>query len=249
MPRKFVPPDPQHIIDLYRSGLGTEDVAKQLPFPISSAWVYNFLRDEGVLRTRQEAMDLVFAKRTPEQHTAWTAAAHDAVRGSTRTEESLCRGARTRFEKQLGVSEVDRMMAEWLRPHESILQKDVGRYNVDVLVNDTVAVELLGHSSHNRGGPQSARAADRAKYILSTGLNLLYVWITEGDVWRLRREAADYALAFLEKTSSDPAFRGEYRVIWGDGEAAPHSGDLNDLASMPPRGSGFWPAPGKLDKS
>jgi len=223
----------------YLSGVSEKALADR--YGVSRNVIAARLRAAGVSRrTLWEAEQLVHAKRTPEQYRRYVQAAHAAVRGSTRSFEELCMRACTRERKQLHASPQELRLQALLAAQgvRMISQKAIGPYNAD-LGAFPVAVEVFGGNWHAYGR-HATRFADRTRYILDQGWNLVIVWTNN----RKRRDeaipisavAADYIAAFFQESSSDPTIRSQYRVIWGDGQPVPTSGlDLDDIALVPSR--------------
>ena len=201
------------------------------------------LRAAGIpIRGRIETNRAMADARTPEENMQIMAAAHRASRGVPKTLEQRTKSAQTREFRKIGVSDSERALARMLKTRgiAAIPQKAIGPYNVD-LAAGTVAVEIFGGGWHAYG-IHKRRTPERLRYILDEGWNLLIIWDLVGR-WPIDDGGADYVAAFVEETSSDPAIRGQYRVIWGDGKAAATDGvDVDDLTVKPSRSAGFGPS-------
>lgn len=94
-------------------------------------------------------------------------------------------------------------------------QAAVGKYNVDVLVNDSVAVELMADSPFPY---TSERDRKRIEYLLQR-CAVVVVWSAGRFV--LTPTSMRDVVAFCERVCADPAFsQGKYWVIRGSGELA-----------------------------
>lgn len=225
----------------YRAGESINTLASS--FGVSRSVISRRLTADGVtLRGNADANRLLAHSRSPEENRRLMLAAQSAVRGSTRSLTSDLRGARSRETSQAWLanhtSEQERQMAEWLRQRDLtvIPQKAIGPYNVDVAAGP-VAVEIFGGGWHAYGAHRR-RTAKRFGYILDQGWHLMIVW-SHNHRWPLDSRAADEVVTFAEVARRDPSGRGEYRVIWGDGQITAAAGpDLDDLAVKPARGRG-----------
>lgn len=168
--------------------------------------------------TRSEAMERRMSAMTPAQRSAQSAAAHDAVRGMTRTDEDLVKRAIGKQRTQSHATDEERAVAAVIERggYPVVLQQAVGKYNLDLGVDGTVAVELFGGGWHAHGR-HLARLPQRVEDIADAGWNLLIVWSANGFAPEPGPVAED-VLAYLQRTRRDPAFRRQYRVIRGDGK-------------------------------
>lgn len=222
------------VAERYLAGESENAIAEA--FGVSRNVIAARLRAAGVARrTLTQANRLSMEARTPEENRANTRAAHDAVRGTKQSAEHRAKIAATREERQTHVSEHELRLAELLgqRGLDVRPQAAVGPYNVD-LATGTVAVEVFGGGWHAYGAHRK-RTPQRLRHILDAGWNLVIVWASL-ERWPIGEGACDYIEAFAKLASSNPALRGEYRVIWGDGQDATRPGlDVDDLALKPAR--------------
>lgn len=221
------------ICDAYERGVSENELSKT--YGLTRHRIGNVLKQAGVVRrSNGDANRLMVATRTPEENARNVKAAHEAVRGRRWTPAEYERHARTRH-GQVTCEPYELLFAAWLRLRgiETVPQHALGPYNCD-LAADPVAVEIFGGFWHAYG-KHAETFAERSRYILDQGWNLVIVWV---DVprKRLAEPSADYIAAFIEQSRRDPTLRGEYRVIWGDGEGVPTAGrDLDEFAAIPPR--------------
>ena len=247
MPRVLAPSNTDHdvpfgltdegaqvIVERYVGGESVNAIARS--YGISRRAVDRRLDVAGVTRRdRVEANRLMMATRTPEENVANVQAAHEAVRGRTRPIEERAKGAATRERLQTHTSEHEVALVAALRARglDVTPQKAIGPYNVD-LATGTIAVEVFGGGWHAYGVHRK-RTPERLRYILDQGWNLVIVWASR-ERWPIGPGACDYVAAFAEEAGRNPAIRGEYRVIWGDGKVAPiGSVKVDDLARKPSR--------------
>lgn len=191
-------------------------------------------RNEVKRRTVAEALQLVQDARTPEEKARNAEAAHAAVRGRHWTFAQKCTHANSRHGKRTAVA-AELLYDAWLRLRgiHTIPQFAIGPYNCD-LAAEPVAVEIFGGNWHG-SGKHAATFAERAHYILNEGWCLAIVWVDQSRQ-RLSEASADYLAALIEQARRDPSLRGQYRVIWGDGQVVSTAGrELDDFARVPPR--------------
>lgn len=234
------------LVERYGEGESVNALAKS--FGVSRRTIEYRLKAAGVtIRGTADANRLMMASRSPEENRRSIAAAHVAVRGSKRTPESLVQAAATREASEAWVaahtSPEERQVARWVeqRGLTVVPQKAIGPYNVDFTAGP-VAVEVFGGGWHQYGAARR-RTAHRLGYILDEGWHLMIVWAINAR-WPVNTLAADQIVAFAQSARRDPSGRGQYRVIWGDGQpATPVGDDLDDLAVKPSRSGRKSPRP------
>ena len=196
--------------------LGETEYSLAQAFGVSRQCIKLRLKKSGIQRrTPSEARRLTVQSSTPEQRSAQAKAAHDAVRGMTRSFEQKCKNAQTRQEKQLGVSPAEQLLQRWLvdRGIDSTAQYALGPYNID-LAFDHIAVEVYGGGWHGNGR-HLARAAERRYYIASQGWSLIIIWL-DTRKWPLSPACADYIVAFSQQHHTPTT-----KVIHGKGKEFP----------------------------
>jgi hypothetical protein len=231
MARKLTTAEVDNLVERYRSGERQYTIADALG--ITQASVSRWLQIRGATISRSEAAKRRIRRMTPDEITALTAPAHDAVRGSHFTFEPLCRRALVRERTQSSAVESERVLARWLteRGIDTTPQKAIGPYNAD-LAAGPVAVEIFGGNWHSHGA-HGQRLPHRSRYILDAGWNLYIVWVKVSRHPMLPEMADDLA-AFVKRSRRNPAFRGQYRVIWGTGQLiAAGSTDDDELTLIP----------------
>lgn len=232
--RKPILPWVLEAIDLYRSGMSQTDVAEH--FGVTQSTVQRHFKVHGVSRTRSEAERLKWAGMDAEARANQVAAAHAAVRGMTRPDDDLIRRAIGKQASLAHATAEEREVADALigLGLEVVLQQAVYKYNVDVGVHP-VAVELYGGAWHAHGR-HAARFPQRCKDLADRGWNLHIIWAGypgQPDVLDVSRVTQDVA-TYYERSSSDPSFRRQYRMIWGHGELiAAGSVDDDNFAPIP----------------
>lgn len=171
-------------------------------------------------RTASEANYVMSAQMTPEQRSERAKAAHDAVRGTKRSFDELCKRALARQAKPYNVSPVEVQISQWLQELglHPIPQLAIGPYNADLAIGP-IAVEIFGGSWHAYGS-HVARAGKRLNYFLDQGWSLVFIWV-DTVKWPLTVDCAKYVASFYQIASIDPSIGGQYRVIRGDGQEIP----------------------------
>jgi hypothetical protein len=224
---------PANVIAAYVAGESEFSISQRLG--IARNVIRRVLERHGVhVRSSSEAGLVRASKMDPESRQAQSAAAHDAVRGTSPSPAMLVERAHRREVKGRFHSEAEATMFGWLteRGLEPIPQKAIGKYSVDLAVHP-IAVEILGGGWHAYKPMYSIRTP----YILNVGWHLAFVWDFEGRS-ALTEHAADSVVAFLDEVRRHPPTVGQYRVIAGDGELLATGGadDREFALKPPPRG-------------
>jgi very-short-patch-repair endonuclease len=226
-----IPIDPDAIA-AYEAGESELSISQRLG--VNRFVVTRWLKDSGVKRRGgSEAGYVRMSRLSAQERSQLAAAAHAAIRGSTKTEQQLVNAALGR--ERAGATNASPgcdKLCMWLaeRGVEYIREKAVGKYNLDIaLTNEAVAVEVLGGNWH--AGKRIH--ATRTPYILNQGWHIVFVWNVQN--FPVDPGAADHIVAYAQQASRNPAPVGEYRVIRGDGEliAVGRAGD-DKFALVPP---------------
>jgi very-short-patch-repair endonuclease len=190
-------------------------------------------------RSNADANRLMMTERTPEENARNSRAAHDAVRGTVMSWEQRCERAKKRHGTPPALA-TELLYAAWLRlrGHEVVHQHAMGPYNCDLTIPAAaVAVEVFGGNWHGTG-KHAGMFAERAQYILDQGWLLVVVWVDQVKK-RLAESSADYISSLAEQAGRDPSLRGQYRVVWGDGQVVATEGcQLDEFATVPARRGG-----------
>lgn len=206
---------PQDILDMYNSGMWKKDIAKRIGC-LSEGKIGTILEEFGISKaaTRSEAMSNRLKRMTPEERSELAESAHNKVRGMKWSNDSLIRGAlgKEKAARMDSISEkvlYDALVKKGITP---IIQKAFWKYNVDFLIGN-LAVEVTGASRHP---DLFTYYSERLKYLLNSGLTVVYVWT------RVRyfptENAINYIISLSEQASSDPSILGKYWVIRCDGK-------------------------------
>jgi very-short-patch-repair endonuclease len=218
----------------YDTGMSVKGLAKE--FGVASSVIVSRLNELGIIpRNRSEAMYVRMSHTSLEERRRLTDAAHAAVRGVCQTDEHRCKIATTRQLNQTGISRTEFLFVEMLNKRGicSTQQKAFGRYNVDIALDEfPIVVEICGGGWHSFGA-HAARYAERTKYILDRGLDVVVIWIAAMN-YPLEGGAADYIVTLSEKLGSQKSSRGKEHMIRGNGESTSiGQRKFNDLPVIP----------------
>lgn len=201
------------IIRRYQSGESSDMIAPD--YNTSGGVIRDRLRRWGLIRSRSEAKRLHMARIGPDGRQAITAAAHDAIRGTTRTDADLVARAASR-QARIDATPAERHLADLIdQPGKIEFQQAVGPYNVDLAVGGAVAVELFGGRWHT-AGRHAARFDQRFGYLFDQGWGIYIVWNTHPKT--LMASVGDDFRAWVDEAGGLESLRGQYRVVWGDGD-------------------------------
>lgn len=230
--------DPASFADIgprYIAGESENALAKS--YGVSRNVIRARLLKQGIeIRGYSAANLLKASKESPEERRANAAAAHEAVRGSTRSYESLVQAALTREGIVNRRSHAEILLNTWFIERGVVFtpQKAIGKYSVDFGAYP-VAVEIFGGGWHFYKDH-----IERFNYLFDHGWNIVVIYVN-GRISVLTPSAADYIISFLQETTSNPTAPRQYRVIWGEGKLyAGGSADANELASIVPLRTRDW---------
>ena len=156
------------------------------------------------------------SRMSADERASLASYAHDAVRGMVRSDADLERRAIGKERSGRPGSAMEELLGELLesRGLSVVHQKAVGKYNIDLAVEGTVAVEVSGRP---KKGANLARIPKRVKYLGDAGWSMVVVW-SNTQRHPVTEECAEYVVSFLDELRRDPALVGEYRVVRGGGE-------------------------------
>ena len=223
-----IPPkyDVERIVSLYEAGMPKRHIGKELG--IHEMIISKILARNGypTATTRSEATKTMNSRMTAEERSARVASAHDAVRGTHLSHESLCKRAATKASIGKPGSIMEKRLYDLLteRGLSVYSQAALDKYNIDLLVNDSVAVEISGRS---RKAKDIGLMRSRTKAIIDRGYLMLVVWSNTAH-WPITGYVADYVIALLDIFRSDPSSHGKYWVIRGDGKVLAESCSYSD---------------------
>jgi len=199
---------------------GESEKALAAAYGVQRGTIRRYLLNAAVQpRGRSESMFVRMANTSPDERKRNALAAHNAVRGRSRSIEERCKGALTRQMRASHVSPYETALRSYLADLgiECIPQQAVGPYNLD-LGAEPVAVEVFGGGWHAYGS-HAVRAPKRLNYLFDAGWNVIVVAVDPNRA-PLTDGAAHEVAAFIEQSRRDPSFRRQYRVIRGNGQSS-----------------------------
>lgn len=184
----------------------------------------------GAVRGGGAANLLRFSRAPVEQRLAITAAAHAAVRGRPvgRAHQLAIAESRATGRVRIGAGEVE--MIERLRERGHVIrpQAAIDVYNVDLLIDDSVVVEMRNDTARPTHFPAQLR---RLEKIRSLGWPVLYICFRAVEnVWL----NFDHIIADIDALDRLPTGVGEYRMVWCGAERfARFRNELGQIAYVP----------------
>jgi len=212
-------PDLDAIRRLFLDGCGSHAIAKHLGVDRSTINT-RLLRMGFTPKTFSQSMRRYMTNIGASGRQRMTTAAHDAVRGSSQSDEHRCKIAATREARQTHVTRIERICLDMLvaRGFDCVAQKAVGRYNVDVAITEPpVAVEIFGGYWHGAGS-HAAIFRKRFDFLLDSGWCPVIIWVNRD--YPLEVGAIDYIVALAERLRFDKSIGRQEHVMLGNGKAA-----------------------------
>ncbi len=211
---------PYSVIRRYLAGESENSIANSLN--VSRGCIRIFLLKNGVVpRNQSQAESLKWGMLTTAQRGNQTAAAHIAARGRIATIEERARRAITEQTMLNHTVPAEYLLASLLfnKGIETIQQKAVGIYNIDVAIETPpIAVEIFGGNWHTSKA-HFVRHLERSKYLLDCGWNIVIAWV-DAVQYPLDIGCANYIVALVQELRGDPSLSRQYRVILGNGQTA-----------------------------
>jgi hypothetical protein len=225
--RRRIETDDDRILGMYRFGVPKSGIAEILG--ISEMTVGKRLVEMGVPReNRSDAIRTRNARMTASERADHARAAHDAVRGMKRTHEDLCRRAAGKAKAAKPGSMMEEVLGSKLVTLglPVVYQRNVDKYNIDLSIWDSVAVEVSGRP---KKGPDLARIPERVKLLFDLDWSLVLVWSNTRS-YAIADACAEYVASLAQEIRRNPSLRRKYWVVRGDGkvmaECRPYSDDL-----------------------
>lgn len=228
---------PEDILNMYEIGMYKNEISEVTG--LSEGSVGKALGELGVptAYNRSEAMKNRLHRLSTEEQSALVSAAHEKVRGMKWTEQNLVNGAKGREKAgRLGSVTESLLYSYFLeRNRNPTLQKAIWKYNVDFCFGN-VAVEVNGSRRLNE---TIAHITERAKYLLNSGVSIIYVWANLRHP--ITQNATDNILSLVDFASTFPAGFSKYWVIRSDGKFISSGGaDSDDLTFIHTSKGGFY---------
>lgn len=207
--------DDAEIVRLYESGMTKHEIAVRM-----GTWdmvISKRLAEHGhPTEDRSAAMRTRLARMTADERRALSASAHDAVRGKKRTHSDLVRRANSKAKTGKPGSTEEAVVGSLLSSMGLPVsyQTAVDKYNLDVTIGDSVAVEVSGRP---KKGVNAERIPKRLELVLNSGWHVILIW--SNTHWNpIGHACAEYVAACVDEVRRDPSLRGQYRVVWGNGD-------------------------------
>jgi len=212
--------DLEELRRLYLAGMSELDVSKL--FGVTRPRIRNCLLKLGIKPRGRSAAALNRQRQlSPQQRLALAERAHAAVRGIPKSEEHLCKIALARQKRPIQVGPSERTIQKWLEAlgAETVPQKAIGRYNIDVALTESrIAVEIFGGWWH-AAGRHAIRFRPRIEYLADRGWHTVIVWITTRH--RLAYPVAENIFALHQAVCEGESIGRQEHVMRGDGYIAP----------------------------
>ncbi len=222
MSRVIVLPNIDNLIRRYIAGESEKKLS--LECGISRGAFRHQLIKQGIKpRNRSDSMYARMRLTLPEERSRLATAAHDALRGKKRTIVDLSTRAKGRERTLACASETEFIFIKMLKERGCINlthQKAVGKYNIDIALNELrIAVEISGNCDKVNGTTSAipARFGKRTPYLLNEGWHVIIITI-DNIRNRLTTGAADYIVSLCDEFRRNPPIECQYRVIRGNGQ-------------------------------
>lgn len=204
---------------LYESGIGANGVAEKMGLTCAPNTVVSYLlKFYGKLRDRSEQQFARMAISTPEQIAKLTEAAHKASKGRKADRSEGMKRAKTMEGSHNRRSKWEKPVFEAIREFfpEAVPSKAVDVYNLDIGIG-SVAVEIFGGGWSYTDKARVDKYIKRTKHLAELGYSTIFVVFASKltDVFD-----RDNLVKQIQIASLDPSSARQYRVIWGDFNAA-----------------------------
>lgn len=210
------------IIELYNSGFHANELGRM--FGVNRIVIERRLDEAGIgKRTPAEANRIMMAGRTREENIRNALAANVATRGAKQPIERQHKMAMGRERLLNNVSNDEFALWEllWDRCISFTPQKAVGKYNVDVAINEfPIAVEVFGGMWHAHGH-HAGRFRHRFDYLLDRGWIPVIIWAdnSANRPWPIGVGAVEYLVSLIQRFRRNEPIPRQEQVIRGDGNA------------------------------
>ncbi len=196
---------PRDVIrDLHVGGWSVKALSER--FGVCRATIKRQLMRDGVKpRDRSEAMFQRYSGMPHEERCSLTEAAHAAIRGMSRSEETKILMAKA---KPRRIGKDEQILTEALRARgiKFETQIPINIYNIDILVG-SVAVEPHSGGTNPMNGIKDRR---RTEYLLDRGISTL--WIVHKGIEALSG-CLEYIISDINEMGSNPTARSKYGVV------------------------------------
>lgn len=195
---------------LFLEGWSVQALAKH--FKVARGTISKRLQEEGINpRNRQEASLVRMSKLSINERKHLVKNANDTLRNKPTNVERLKKAAKFReinpYKRIFGFGESE--LYELFVQHGFSVEKQVAFdiYNLDLLVNHSIAVEI---SSGCRNPFKVKKYAEKVKKLTNSGYGVLWIFAGTKDEIILN---LSNLITYFERTCTNPSFIGQYRVI------------------------------------
>jgi len=202
------------LIERHKSGISVNELSKT--FGIARVTINRWFEKYGFQwRNQHETEILKWQKMTPEQRFNQTKAAHDAVRGSTRTIEDLSRRAIGKQRTKCYIGQGENEFFDYFIKNNlnAIQQQAFDNYNIDIAIDNSIAVEILFNGTSPLKRKHDIK---KIKHLLKYNWIVIYFWFKPKE-W-FSESNLEYFTSFIKGINRNPSNRSKYFVIRRDGE-------------------------------
>lgn len=214
-------------LKLYRQGASVKALSEKFGIPRQT--ITESIKRAGIrVRGRGAANVIRFLDASEELRKAQTKSANDAARGA-KYDLAHLEALALKKARRVGACETELQRQFLDRGFDVEHQAAVSKYNLDLLINGTVAVELIKRST----GKKSRRAQyfERLEYLLNRGLRVLELHFRSDDeiLGNLENIVSD-----VDLLSRNPSSLGQHRVVRCSSERfARFHDELGQFAAVP----------------
>ena len=215
------------IIALYKSGISEQAISKQ--FNVSRQVIKRILIANNIKRRGcSKAANNRWGGMTATERKAAISNAIEFNRGKKLSYNHLCKVAKGVEMNQSNMSASEKFLFDLLleRGIETIPQKAVGKYNIDLAIFP-LGIEIFGGFWH----ASKPNHIERTRYLLDNGWNMLFIW-THATRSPLCQAVAEYVVTYLDELRSNPSPIRQYRVIRGDGKFLTRGSSNDDSITL-----------------
>lgn len=195
---------------LFLEGWSVQALAKH--FKVARGTISKRLQEEGInTRNRREASLIRMSKLSIDERKHLVKNANNTLRNKPTNVERLKKAAIFReinpYKRIFGFGEEE--IYNLLIQHGFIVKKQVAFdvYNIDLLVNHSIAVEI---SSSCRNPFRVKKHAEKIKKLTNSGYGVLWIFASTKDEIILN---LSNFITYFKRTCTNPTFIGQYRVI------------------------------------
>jgi len=174
-----------------------------------------FIRQGITIRTQSEQETIKWSLMDAEKRTKQVEACHIASKGRVRGKPEKIKHANTKMLNASIDSIHEQNVVDFLteKQYSFIPQFACDVYNIDIVINTTIAVEVFGGWWH-RYGEHRAIAQKRFEKLIDSGYSIIILYLGKGHPFT--SFIGDELVAFIDEVSRNKATVSKHRVIWGN---------------------------------